>query len=273
MAMDDVVKDLGYAVIGLTLFSSLMTGRAQYAASRDLHRALPGANLNVRVDSRGVFGMALGQAYRVRIDGSHFGTATLPFALEPGGGPTAEARHLQLHLNDVVLAGLPVALLDADIPYVHVDAGRALFSGHLTLRSARPGTGIAVITEEGLAHFLASTRPQLADVRVSLGDQGISVRARTGLLLGMADVEVQAGLAVRQGRYLDAVDARVTVGGREVPTSLASRLMAMLNPVLDVERDLHLGDWLYVTGLVFQQGSVIVHARVTIPLRQKEERQ
>ncbi|MGC8667012.1 MAG: LmeA family phospholipid-binding protein [Chthonomonadales bacterium] len=269
--MEDAVKDLGYALIGLALFSGLMTGRAQYAARRDLHHALPGAKLSVRVDSRGVFGMALGRAYRVRIEASDFGAASLPFTLEPGGGPTAEARHLQLHLRDIVLAGLPVKLLDADIPFVKVDAGRALFSGHLTLRSAEAGTGTAILTEDGLARFLASRHPELTNVRVVIGISGISVSARTGLLLGMADIEMQAGLAVREGRYLDAVSAKVSVGGREVPASLAARLLAVMNPVLDVERDLHLGDWLYVTGLELQQGAALVRARVTIPAKRKEK--
>lgn len=269
--MEDFAKHLGYALIGLAIFSGLMTGRAQYAASRDLRHALPGADVMVRVDSRGVLGMALGQAFRVRVDGSGFAATSLPFFIEPGGGPTAEARHLQLHLSNITLAGLPVRLLDADIPFVRVDATRALFSGHLTLRSAEPGKGTAILTEAGLARFLASRHPELTNVEVRIDLAGIAVRARTGLVLGSTEIEMRAGLQVRDGRYLDAVDPRVRVGGREVPEPLKTRLLAVMNPVLDVERDLHLGDWLYVTGLELRQGDVVVHARVTIPLKRKEK--
>ncbi len=266
--MSDALKDVGIALFGLAFFTGLLTGRAQHAAARDLHRALPGAPIQVTVESRGVFGMAVGQAYRVSITGSDFSAARLPFQLERGGGILASARHLELDLHNIVLADLPVQSLRADVPFVKVDGVRALFSGHLTLREAQAGTGVAVLTPEGLAAFLSKKRPELQNIRVRLTRGEATVAARTSIFVGLTDVEARAKVAIADGRYLNAVNATVMMNGKPLAPALAERLLGSLNPIIDVERDLRLSDWLYVTDAEIGDGTLTVRARVTIPRKE-----
>jgi hypothetical protein len=72
---------------------------------------------------------------------------------------------------------------------------------------------------------------------------------------------------VGEGRFLSAVGASVKVSGQEVPAVLTQHLLSALNPIIDVEHDLGLSDWLFVTSVEVGQGILTVRARVTIPVK------
>lgn len=263
--MNDTLKDAALALFGLWLFNWALTDRVEHAARRDLRAVIPNGRIDVKVEPRGLYGMVVGRAWRATISGGGFTAETLPFKLEPGGGLRATVRHLLLDLCDITLNDLPVKSLKADIPFVTLDGERALFSGHVTLRSAEEGRGVAVLTEEGLAQFLRKRRPQFQDLEIRLRHGEAQVRARTTLLAGPTLVEARTKIAVVEGRYLNAADATVLLNGREIPARLTESLLRNLNPILDVERDLRLSDWLYVTEAEIGDGILTVRARVTIP--------
>jgi hypothetical protein len=214
--------------------------------------------------------MVIGHAYRATISGGGFASDTLPFALEPGGGARARVRHLVLDLQNIVLRDLPIRSLQADIPFVELDGLRALFSGHITLRSAQEGRGVAIITEEGLAQFLQKRRSQFRNLEIRLFAGEAFVKMETVLLVAPTQVQARAKIGIAEGRFLNAIDAVVSVGGKPLPAALTEKLLRSLNPILDIDRDLGLRDWLYVTDAEIGEGILTVRARVTIPQKQRE---
>src|SRR6185503_6229991 len=136
---------------------------------------------------------------------------------------------------------LPVQSLNADIPFVKADAARVVFDGHFRIRGAEEGSGIAIATSEGLRAFLTKTRPQFQDLQIKLIPGEAMVTAKAALFGPLATVEARAKLAVSEGRYLNAVDATVVLNGNPVPAAVTASLLKILNPVIDIERDLKLG--------------------------------
>jgi len=263
--VNDTLKDTALALFGLWLFNWVLTDRVEHAARRDLRAAIPNGRIDARVESRGLYGMVVGRAWRATISGGGFTTDTLPFRLEPGGGTRASVRHLTLDLHDIVVRDLPIRTLRADIPFVELDGTRVLFSGHVSLRAAGEGRGEAVLTAEGLTRFLSKQRPQFRNLEIRLVPGEARVRAETTFLAASSLVEGRAKIAIAAGRRLNAVDAKITLGGRELSAPLTETLLRTLNPIIDIERDLGLGDWLYVTDAEIGDGILTVRARVTLP--------
>jgi hypothetical protein len=176
-------------------------------------------------------------------------------------------RHLELDFHDIVLHDLPVRSLNADVPFAKADAVRVLFDGHFRIRAAGVGSGTAVATSEGLRAFLTKTRPQFQDLQIKLVPGEAFVTAKAALFGPTTLIEARAKLAVADGRYLNAVDATVVLNGSPVSAAVTASLLRILNPVIDIERDLKLGKWLYVTGAEIGDGILTVRAKVTIPLK------
>ncbi len=264
--MDDSLRDTGWALLGLALFSALAGARVQSAARRDVRRAVPGGTLSVKVITQTPWDAAVGQVYRARISGSGFSTLGLPFVQQPGGGLLGDLRHLDLDLHDIVLSDLPVHSLRAEIPNVRVDGPYALFGGHLRIRGAGEGTVVAVLQEAGLAEYLSKKRPLLHDLKLRLTGGQAHVSAMAAVLVGLAPVEATARVAVAEGRYLNAVDATVLLNGKPLAPAVTDQLLKTLNPIIDVDKDLHLGDWLYVTDAEIGEGTLTVQGKVRIPL-------
>ena len=263
--MKDLLKGAGITLVGVAFFAGLASERARYSARRDLERAIPNSRFHVSVKPRGLLGMAVGRADSARIQGQGFAVDDLPFRVEPRGGVIARLERLKLDFRDIRIRALPVQALQAEIPRVDVDAARVLINGHFTIRGADAGVGWAVITEDGLREFIARKRPEFSELSVRLLPGEALVTGRATLLLAPAPIEARVKLGAADGRFLNAVGADVKVNGMPVPPPLTERLMQSLNPIIDVQRDLGLADWLYVTGVEVAEGILTVRARVTIP--------
>ena len=265
--MREFLKGTAWTLVGLAFFSGIASERARYAARRDLERAIPDSRFEVAIQPRGLLGYVTGDLESARITGRGFTIEQLPFTIEPRGGIHARLAKLELKLQDVSVRALPLQSLEAVIPGVRVDAARVLFNGHFTIRAAGEGIGEAVISESGLSQFIARKRPEFSDLNVTLQPGEALVRGRATLLIAPAPIEARVTLGVSEGRYLNAVEAAVKLNGQAVPAALTERLLQSLNPIIDVERDLGLGQWLYATGVAVEHGILKVRARVSIPLK------
>jgi len=265
MRGDDAWRDIGLSLLGLALFSAFLNDRAERTLRRDLECTWPGSRFQVRLEPSGLYGALAGRVFRGTVRGEGIRTEDLPFRVEPGGGLQGRLRTLRLDLSDLTLRGVPFRSLSADIPDVRVDAWRGFASGHLTIRRAGEGTAIAQFTEEGLQQYLQRRRPALRELRLRLRPEGAEARATATLFVAPASVTVRAQVEIEDGRRINAVGAKVYVDDRLVAPALADRLMQMLNPLIDVERDLGLGDWVRLTHAELGDGLLTVYGSITIP--------
>src|SRR6185295_5508534 len=139
-------------------------------------------------------------------------------------------------------------------PSVTLDIIREIFDDRIVLRSAGEGTAVAVVNEPGLRSFILKKYPQYKDLVVRLTPGSAYLAARASVLGLPARVEATAGIGVREGRYLDAIDPVMKLNGKEAAPSLTLSILKTLNPVLDIDRDLGLGGYIYVTRAEIGQG-------------------
>ena len=265
--MNDGLRDAGYAVLGLAMLSWILTDRVSHAARRELKSAFPSANFDIRITPRGLLGMTVGQAYRARISGGGFTAESLPFRIEPGGGAVAGIRHLELDLHDIVLRDLGVQTLTADIPFVKADATKAFFDGHLRFRGAQEGTGEAILTAEQIERYLAKKRPQFQELKIRLSQGEAFISGKTALLIPGSAFEAKATVGISEGRYLNAENPTVSLNGTPMPRTMAIQLLKTVNPIIDIDKDLGLGEWLYITSAEIAEGKLTVRGRIHIPVK------
>jgi hypothetical protein len=259
------IKDAAYVLIGLTFLSAFAQRRVEHAADRDIRREVHGGYVKTMVRSRGIFGLLVGESSTTRIAGAGFLTQDLPFKLEPGGGSRARVGKLELDFRDFTLRTLPLRSLRATIPAVTLDVNQALWNDRIVLRSAGEGTAVAVVDEAGLRMFVAQKYPQYKDLELRLTPGTASLSAQAALFGLPARVEATGGVQVRDGRYLDAVNTIMRLNGKEAAASLTQSIVRTLNPVLDIDKDLGLGGYIYMTRAEIGQGILTVFGRATIP--------
>lgn len=263
--MSDTLKDAGIAIAGLFLFSWLLNQRAEHAVKQEVARAVRGMDIHATVAPRGLFGLAVGQAYRVRVFGSGFQTDTIPFRLVPGGGLRASVRHLTLDFQNVTLRNLTVRSLRADIPFVTLDANQVFWNERIVLRTAGQGRGEAVLEAEALRVFLARKFPALKEPRVTLLPGRAQLNAEVLLFGVRSQIEARGRLAVLEGRYILIVDPLLRVNGKETTPQFAQAALKPFNPILDIEKDLGLGGFVTVEDVEIGEGILTVRGRATVP--------
>jgi hypothetical protein len=263
--MSDDLKNGATIILGLALFAGFLNHRAERAIVHDLSRSAKGGELHANVRPRGLFGLLVGQGDTARVWGKGFTTEDLPFKVTSGSGLRARVRTLKFDFEDFTLRGAQVKRFSAVIPSVNLDIFRAFFDDRIVVRTAGEGTAEAVVDEKSLADFVTRKYPQLTDVEVKLLDGRILVGGNVNLLGAKTRLDAVSNLAIKDGRYVNAVDMTVALNNKEAAPFLRDTIINNLNPVLDFEKDLGLGGYFYATSLEMGKGLLTVRGRAMVP--------
>jgi hypothetical protein len=270
--VSDNLKDATVAVLSLALIAGFARHRAEHAIVHDLSRSMKGGTLRAEVRPHGLFGILVGQADTARITGTGFNSDGNPFQIVRGSGVRANVRHLELDFTDITLRGTPVKHFRTSLPAVTLDVVRALADERIILRTAGEGTAEAEVDAHGLEVFLAKKFPQLTEVKVTL-KPGVAQLNTVTVLFGIkSSLEAVGKLSVSEGRYVSIVDPVIMLNGKPTTPQFALSILKMVNPVLDTEKDLGLGETFYATDIVVGEGTLTVHGKARIPVQKKADR-
>lgn len=262
--MSDRLRDIALGLVGLALLNGVVRDRAREALRIDTQRHITGGQLRVRVESSGWFGMLLGKASVAHVSGTGCRLDDVPFRAAAGGGMRAEVRAVRLDLRDVTFRGLHLQSMSAEIPFVSIDAGRALFDNRVVVRRAGTGTATIRIGPDAIAEFARRKFPTLNDVTVDLADGRATVGGTLPILGLKRRVSVSGSLVCRDGVHVELVDARVEMDRKAVEPGLRGALLAALGPIMDVDRDLGLSAFLRVDRVDVTADAVVIRGRATI---------
>jgi hypothetical protein len=265
--LDDLVKNL---TLGLFALASAHVGieeRLRHDAARQVREMFHNTGLvRVTAEPRGAFGLIASDAWSVDIYGEHLKTERMPFVVYPKSGWKGSIRHLRLHLDDFTLAGLPIAHLDADVPFVKFDIGEVTWKDRIVLRGAGSGPAAVQVNAAGLRHFVIQRYTQtLSDVELWFQNRKLYLSGKYALF-GVSMPFIASGhLSPRAGRYVDVTDAILLLNHRPVSPQVAETILRQINPVLDIERDLGLGNTVTMTDVEIGDSEVTIHGQATIP--------
>lgn len=263
--MGDELKDAAIVVFSLAMLTGLARHRGEHAITWDLSRTLKGGHIETSIQPRGLLGILAGESSVTTIKGRGFTADDLPFRLTPGGGVRARVNRLRLDFRDFTLRRLPFRRLSAEIPGVSLDAKSALFNDRIVIRRAGEGTAVAEVDAAGLRAFLARKFPQFRDVDVSLAPGVVHLSATVSLLGTSSRVEAVGRLAPRDGRHVDVSDAAMKINGKEAAPGFVQTVLRNLNPIVDADKDLGLGAYVFVTDVEVGEGIVTLRGQAHLP--------
>lgn len=225
-------------------------------AAADLRSRLSGPGAQVKVRARFGPQVFLGDVGSVSVDASRFRIEELPFFTEPDRPQSGRVRNLRLRLHDFVLRGLPIHDLRASLPDCRFDFGYALQHGRLRLSHSGTGEASVEILDHDLEPFILRKYPSIDRVRVRIAGGEITAEGHGKILLLDADFRVVAKVGIEGATRLVLTDAAVTLNGQPAAPATAALLLRTLNPVLDLNQDLHLRDAVRIRRVELREGEL-----------------
>lgn len=265
--MDDTVKGLTIGLLSMLVLHGFLGGRARHAAERQMRETFSGSGtIRAEVREEAPFGLFANNIHALDIYGSGVSAERLSFIQVPRSGWKGRIQHLRLHLTDSVIAGMRVARLEADIPNVTYDLGHAFYKDRLFIRTAAPGTIEVWLDQSNLATFAVRKFGRTVNsIKATLAGDRLELVGNLKLLNSATPFSVSGLLSERDGQYVDLVDPIITLNGAPVDAARAHLLMSTINPVVDVEKDLHLGKLITVQRVTVSDHQLIIEGKLTIP--------
>jgi hypothetical protein len=261
----DELKDAAIVVFSLALLSGIARWRGEHALTHDLSRSLKGGHIETDIEPRGLLGLITGNSSVTTVRGRGFATDELPFRLQPAGRAKVHVSSLRFDFEDFRLKNLPVRRLTAEFPGVSLDAGKIAFDERIVIRRAGEGKAEAVVGADALQQFIARKYAMLKDVQVRLTSGWAEVAATAPILGGSTRVEGRCRFAPVEGKYIHAAEASFRLNGKDATEAMTKMLLGMLNPIVDSDKDMGLGKFVYLTEVMVGEGNLTLRGRVRVP--------
>lgn len=261
---------LGLAGLGLLHAANSEVRRFERVAAADFASLLEGEGKRVHVQAKvGPEGL-FGEVHAVRIRASQFQTDGLPLFAEPSRSTKGHVRSLRIELEDFVLTGLSVRRLTADIPDCRFDFSYAL--RHKKVRLSRGGIGIGEVevTEKDLERFVQAKYPDIKRCTLRLDKDKVIFEGRAETRFLKADFWVAARLEPSEGTKIVLAFPRMLLNGKVADEGTRNLLLKLLNPVIDLDRDLKLHGAVKAEQVTLRDGLLRARGVVTIPDRPKD---
>jgi len=244
-----------------------MVRRFESLAARDIKSKLTGPDVEVRVRTvpHGLLGHLSGDLDKVTISAAHFTTQGLPLFTEPDRSKSGKARHVNIALTDFNLAGLRIDSLDASIPNCRYDFGLARKKGQIRLSESGTGNGSVVILAPDLEKFILAKFHEIKRVTVHLLNGRVTVDGYGEFLVVKANFRVDAQLVAANKTQLSLADTHIIFDDKPATDEASAALLQTLNPVVDLDKDLHLYGAIQVESVSLDQDRLVALGATTIP--------
>ena len=138
--------------------------------------------------------------------------------------------NIDIQGNDVKLAnGIVIDRLDVDLKGIR-------FKPDQTVTDVATTDFSASVTEKNLSDFLATSRPDMRDAKISFDDGKLLLSASTRVLATRTPVTIEGTLRIVNASKLNLILNRCTARGICVPGFMRGRIMHDVNPVLDTQQ-------------------------------------
>lgn len=238
-------------------------------AARDIKSKLRGghAKVSVKTVPHGLFGHLSGDLDRVTITAKDFETDGLPLFTEPDRSQKGRARKLNIELENFMLSGLRVETLRASIPECRYDFPLATRHGQIRLSRSGTGMGSVSILAPDLEAFILRKFHEIKRVSVHLDKGRAVVEGYGDFLIVKANFRVDAKLMAADKAKISLADAHIALDGLPATDSASAALLQTLNPIVDLDNDLHLFGAIQVADVQLDNDRLVASGSTTIPVK------
>jgi hypothetical protein len=255
------------ALFGFGLFrlGSGEIHRFESQAALDLSSKLDGEAKKVTIKTRVGPEIIFGEVFQARLEASDFSADGLPLFTEPKRNKFGYLKHLEMSFRHFNLRNLPIDRLDVSIPDSRFDLPFAAKKYKFRLSQSGLGTCSVQISASDLAAFIPKKFHEIKAVSVRFDRGMILVEGHAELLFLSTDFFVVSHLVPLDGTKLLLSDARVLFDGESVEADSAKILLDLLNPILDLDRDLGLHGAVHLRSIDLSSGILSATGTTTIP--------
>ncbi|MEA2552891.1 MAG: hypothetical protein QOJ65_1067, partial [Fimbriimonadaceae bacterium] len=168
------------------------------------------------------------------------------------------------------LAGLRIESLEAHIPDCRFDFPLATKKGKMRLSRSGTGEGSVTVLAKDLENFILKKFHEIKRVSVRLTNGRVTVEGYGEFLIVKANFTVDAQLTAATPTQLALTDARISFEGNPADELAAKTLLETLNPVVDLDKDLHLYGAIQVRQVQLDQDRLVASGNTTIPVKKDE---
>ena len=256
-----------FGILGIGLFSAAREEVRKFErdAATEIAAKLEGADKHVTVRAKVGPEAVFGDVHSVRIEARNFITRGLPLYTEPKRSQKGRIGTLDLELRDFELSKLRVARFAAVLKDSRFDF--ALAARHRQVRLSRSGVGPGevCVTQEALADFIRFKFPEVKEVKVTLDRGQIVVEGFGEFLFLSTHFWLAARLEPRGGDQMVLAFPHLLLDGKPADEASRDALIGVLNPVVDLSRDLKLYGAIEVREINVQKGQLIARGPTRIP--------
>ena len=236
-------------------------------AEASISRSLGGqGQIAVHITPNGPAG-AWGDLEEFSVVGSHYKLDAMPLSIVKGARATGRIGNLRLRLSDFTLRSLRIAELDADIPACRFDFAKAKSQGSMDFARSGVGRGQVVINQGALADFILHKYKEIRACKVTVDRDVIIVEGRGDFVVATTDFTVISRIGCTEGTKLNLVGAHIFFGIQPADRFSSKALLKVLNPVVDLDKDLGLRDAVAVESITLRGGQVVASGRSRVPTR------
>lgn len=256
---------LGLAGLMFGLGSSEVR-RFENAAANDIKTRLQGETKQVKVRTKLDPFQAIGGRFKsATITASDFATDGLPLFTEPNGSQRGRLNELKISLSNFELTGLMVKSLEARIPDCRFDFGLAQRKGQIRLTKSGVGTGSVEVNREALIQYILRKHPTLKNVDLRMESGFVHITGQGRFLSFEAQVEIKSRLGSPDGSTIQLVESEIKINGQQAIPVARDAVLKVLNPVVDLNRDLKLFGALAIDKVEVLADSLRASGKAHIP--------
>lgn len=248
---------IAYGVFALSGF--------QHDAERQLGAALSGPDKKISLTVNMGFESLSGVIPSAWVRASDFSVDGSPFHCQTPHGRQGGLRRLELRLTHFHLHGLPVDSMNATIRGLRYDLGVAVHDHRIAITQGGQGQCVVKVSNNALLGFAETKLPFLKGAQVTM--DGDHLLAQGSMASQGRDVLFQADgtIQIVDGVKLIVVDPHVSIDSKPLSGGAAKLLVAGLNPLLDLNRDLHLDSSVLMSSITDTAGVCTITGTATIP--------
>ena len=255
---------LGLLVAGLQ-FSGQQVRVFERAAAADIRSKLFGKDAEVHVKADVGPEALWGELASVEIRGSKFSTPGLPLFTEPNRSKRGWVHSLTITLTNFDLNNLHVETLLGTIPDCNFDLPLAVRERKMRLSKSGTGWGQVVVTELALERFVLAKFREIKSAKVRIDKDKLFIEGHGQFLIFDTDFSIVAKLVPSGGSKLALEHARISLNGQMADDDSKKALLEVLNPVVDLDRDLNLQGAVSVEKLELRGGKLRASGPMHIP--------
>lgn len=241
-------------------------------AATDIASKLGGPDKRVWVQAKVGPEAIFGDVYSVHLAASDFTTEGLPLYTEPKRSKKGRIGTLTIEMRDFELSHLRVRRFDCQLKDSRFDFSLAVRKRQMRLSRSGEGMGEVEVDQEALADFIRFKFPEVKQVKVTLDRGQIVVEGDGQFLFLTTHFWIAAKLEPVGGDKMALMFPRLLVDGKPADDASRDALLGILNPVVDLTRDLRLYGAIDVKSIEIRPGRLIARGPTRIPILPEQKR-